>query len=121
MPDLAYREVYEMNEVEARKRLVQTYLETGSIAETARQWHTSRRVVRRYQQEGEMGLRSRSRRPHTMPRRTDPALEAKVIALRRRHGYGRKRLSYLLRREGIDLSEHTIRHSYQWTALEGRS
>ena len=114
MPDLAYREVYEMNEIEARKRLVQTYLETGSIAETARQWHTSRQVVRkwvrRYQQEGEMGLRSRSRRPHTMPRRTDPALEAKVIALRRRYGYGRKRLSYLLRQEGIDLSEHTIRH-----------
>ncbi len=114
MPDLAYGEVYRMNKLEARKRLVQTYLETGSIAETARQWHTSRQVVRkwvrRYAQEGEAGLQDRSRRPHTMPRRTDPALEAKVMALRRKYGYGRKRLAFLLRREGIALSEHTIRH-----------
>lgn len=101
MHDLAYLEVYEMNEVEARKRLIQTYLETGSVSETARRWHTSRQVVRkwvrRHEQEGEAGVRSRSRRPHTMPRRTDPALERKVKELRERYGYGRKRLSYLLR------------------------
>ena len=36
MADLAYREVYAMDRVEARKRLVQTYRETGSISQTAR-------------------------------------------------------------------------------------
>jgi len=114
MPDMAYKEVYKMNKVETRRLLVQTYHETGSISETARRWHTSRQVVRkwvrRYQQEGEAGLRSRPRRPHTMPRRTDAALEAKVLALRREYGYGRKRLSHLLQQDGIPLSEHTIRH-----------
>jgi transposase-like protein len=38
----------------------QTYRETGSIRKTARRWHTTRQVVRRwvrrYQAEGEAGL-----------------------------------------------------------------
>jgi transposase len=48
MADLAYREVYAMNPVEARHHLVRTYQETGSIRETARRWHTSRQVVRKW-------------------------------------------------------------------------
>jgi len=32
MADMAYREVYTMNPVEARKRLIQTFRETSSIA-----------------------------------------------------------------------------------------
>lgn len=47
MPELAYQEVYAMNAVEARKRLIQTYLETQSIAATARLWRPSRQVVRK--------------------------------------------------------------------------
>ena len=42
MADLAYKEVYAMDCIEARKHLVQTYRETGSISQTARLWHTSR-------------------------------------------------------------------------------
>ena len=114
MAELSYREVYEMNEVEARRHLVECYQETGSIAETARRWHTSRQVVRkwvrRYEQEGEEGLRSRSRKPHRMPRRTEAEVEEKVWGLWQRYRYGRRRLAALLRREGIELSEHTIRH-----------
>ena len=48
MAELAYREVYAMNRVEARKRLLRTVQETGSIRQTARLWHTSRQVVRKW-------------------------------------------------------------------------
>jgi len=48
MAELAYREVYAMNWIEARLRLVTTYQQTGSIRETARRWHTSQQVVRKW-------------------------------------------------------------------------
>ncbi|MGQ9494066.1 MAG: hypothetical protein ACUVR2_09925 [Anaerolineae bacterium] len=47
MADLAYREVYAMNRVQARQLLLQTYEQTKSIRATARLWHTSRQVVRK--------------------------------------------------------------------------
>jgi hypothetical protein len=47
MAELAYREIYAMNAVEARERLVRSYQELGSISATARLWHTSRQVVRK--------------------------------------------------------------------------
>jgi hypothetical protein len=39
MADVAHREVYVMNAMEARKRLIQTYRETRSSRATARRWH----------------------------------------------------------------------------------
>ena len=115
MADLAYGEVYAMNPVKARKRLVQTYQETGSIRKTASLWGTSRRIVRKWvrraEEEGEEGLRDRSRRPRHSPRRTDPETEALVVQARRETGYGRLRLSwYLKQRHGLELSPYTIRH-----------
>jgi transposase len=107
--------MYRMNRSEARRQLVQTYQRTGSLAQTARLWQTSRAVVRtwvrRFQAEGEAGLQDRSRRPHSCPRRTDPALEQQVVSLRKATGYGRQRLSReLWHRSGLALSPNTIRH-----------
>jgi transposase len=48
MADLGYMEVHAMNRIEARLRVVTTYHETGSIRETARRWHTSRQVGRKW-------------------------------------------------------------------------
>ncbi len=114
MPDLAYRELYAMNRKEARRRLVQTYLEAGSIRKTARLWGTSRQVVRkwvrRYQAEGEAGLEDRSRRPHHSPRQTPPEVEQQVIAAWQKTRFGRHRLAWYLARQGLHLSPHTIRH-----------
>jgi DNA invertase Pin-like site-specific DNA recombinase len=74
MASLAYRRLYEMNKVEARKELIKTYQETGSISATARLWNTSRQVVRkwvrRYQAQKEEGLKDKSRRPLHSPRQT---------------------------------------------------
>ncbi len=113
--ELSYQEVYTMNKAHARYQLVQTYLQTGSLAQTARLWQTSRAVVRkwvrRFQQEGEAGLADRRRRPHSCPRHTAPAVEQQVVQLRKATGYGRQRLSRILwHREGLALSPNTIRH-----------
>ena len=114
MADLAYREVYAMNRVEARYHLILTYQETGSIRETARRWHTSRQVVRkwvhRFQEQGMASLRDRSRRPTHSPRHTSPEIEQRVWQAWQQTHYGRKRLALYLRAQGLTLSAHTIRH-----------
>ena len=50
--------------------------ELGVSRQTAYRW------VRRYAAEGEAGLLDRSSRPHRCPRRTNPAREAEILALR---------------------------------------
>jgi putative transposase len=114
MADMAYREIHAMNPVEARKRLIRTYRETGSVSKTARLWHTSRQVVRkwlrRFEEEGEEGLKDRSRRPLHCPRQTSPEIEQRVREARRATKYGRDRLSLYLQRGGLAISPYTIRH-----------
>jgi putative transposase len=103
-----------MKPVEARKRLIQTYRQTGSISETARRWHTSRLLVRkwvrRFEAEGEAGLQDRSRRPQHCPRQTPPEIESQVREAREATRYGRERLALYLRSLGLHASPHTIRH-----------
>ena len=54
------------------------------------------------------GLQERSRRPRHSPRRTPAGVEHRVVELRRRHGWGGKKLQVLLEREGIHLSVSTV-------------
>ncbi|MEM3658250.1 MAG: helix-turn-helix domain-containing protein [Candidatus Hadarchaeum sp.] len=114
-----------MNPEGTRRKLVETYMRTGSISQTAHLWGTSRALVRkwvrRYQEEGLAGLRDCSRRPRRSPRRTPPEVEAKVYAARKRTGYGRKRLAwYLWREEGLALSPHTLHHILRRQGFLGR-
>jgi len=114
MPALAYGRVFAMSDVGARRLLIEAYDETGSLSETARRWQTSRQVVRkwvrRYREEGEAGLESRSHRPHCSPRRTAPEVEQQVMEAWEKTKYGRHRLAIFLRHHGLELSPHTIRH-----------
>jgi len=65
---------------------------------------TLRKWLRRYEQEGEVGLRARSRRPHNGERR-----EALILALRRERRLGVKRLRNELQRlHEVRLSAATI-------------
>lgn len=117
MAELAYWQVYTMNRFEARRRLVQTYQQTGSIRKTAHMWRTSRQVVRkwvrRFEQEGEAGLHDRSRRPHHCPHQTPEAVEQQVLKAREATGYGRERLALYLEKKGVAISPHTIRHIFR--------
>lgn len=46
--DVSYREAYRMTRVEARRRMAETFTATRSVSHTARRWHTSRSVVRKW-------------------------------------------------------------------------
>ena len=65
---------------------------------------------KRYQTHGLRGLRSRSRRPRRCPRkRRGPELRRRLIQLRQEHpGWGRQKLTVLLKREGYAVSASTV-------------
>jgi transposase len=110
-----YATIYAMKGdiVKLRLKMVKTAQEVG-ISKTAELFKTSRNTVRkwlkRYLQYAEEGLKDRSRRPKRIPNKTDEKIVERVIELRKQTGYGPKRISWLLKKEGIDLSPHTIRH-----------
>lgn len=67
----------------------------GISRPTGYQW------VARYRAEGEAGLAERPRRPRASPRRTDAAVEARVVALRDEHPrWGGRKLERALRDRG---------------------
>ncbi len=124
--ELSYQEAYSMTRVEARHRLVQTYTATGSIAATARDWHTSRAVVRkwvrRFRTKGLGGLADASRRPHRCPNQTKTSIQELVNELRDDTGYGRKRLAWLLwTSHRVCLSPDTVRHVLRRLGHTGRT
>lgn len=61
--------------------------EMGVSRATAYKW------VRRYRAEGGAGLADRSSRPHRSPTRTEPAVEAAIVALRRDRRLGPARIA----------------------------
>jgi putative transposase len=112
--ELTYQEVYPMNPVQARKRIIHIYQQTQNYCETARRCHTSpqlvRKWVKRYQQYGEQGLHDLPKTPKRQPRKTDPDIEQRVRQRHQKTHYGRQRLARHLAQHGIHLSPNTIRH-----------
>jgi putative transposase len=112
--ELTYQEVYPMNPIQARKRIVHIYQQTQNYCETARRCHTSPQLVRKWvqrsQQDGEQGLHDLPKTPKRQPRKTDPDIEQRVLQLHQKTHYGRQRLARHLAQQGIHLSPHTIRH-----------
>jgi transposase InsO family protein len=78
--------------VYARQLMVQRHRAGWPQARIAEQLGVSRATVskwiNRYRAEGEAGLEDRSSRPHTTPTRTDPLVEAQILALREREHRG---------------------------------
>jgi len=109
--EITYAELRKLNPAAARQKALEVYQHLRSIRATARALATTRNVVRkalrRFRDGGPAGLTDRSRRPHRSPRQTSPALEALVVAARRRHGYGPLRLH---RDARVPLSPWTIRN-----------
>jgi putative transposase len=95
----------ERSPVDERLQLAQEY-ESGlfSMTELAAQYGVSRKTgyewVERYRTEGVGGMVDRSRRPHTSPQATDPALVKAIVAQRKRHPrWGATKLLAVLHRE----------------------
>jgi transposase InsO family protein len=103
--------------VHGRRLLVCRVREQGMpVAHVARAMGISRqcahRWVARFEAEGDAGLVDRSSRPHRMPTRTGPEVEAIVLAARRQHrrgpdwlgpelGVPARTVSRILRRHGV--------------------
>jgi transposase len=82
---------------------------TGNVAATCRYFGISRpcfyRWLRRYEEEGEEGLRERSRRPLTSPRATQSEVVGKIIYLRKHYHQGPQKIwMYLKRYHDVDIS-----------------
>jgi len=86
---------------------------TRSFKQLCRDYGISRQTgymwLRRWQEEGSVvALQDRSRRPKTISNQTDPSIVARVIELRKQHGWGAKKLYVLLLQEGVTVSISTI-------------
>ncbi|MBS3764200.1 MAG: transposase [Planctomycetes bacterium] len=80
---------------EIRLRLAQDALKLG-VRPTARKWECARNTVKRwkkrYQKEGREGLRERSHAPKSCPHKISQELEEEIVRLRKRSGFGARRL-----------------------------
>lgn len=102
--------------VHGRRLIVQRHQAGWPQAHIAAAMGVSRKCVRawidRYASEGEVGLETRSSRPHTTPTRTSDEVEQKVLAARAKHrdgpdvlsakvGVPARTVSRILRRHGV--------------------
>src|SRR5260370_363821 len=93
-----------------KERMATLCQEFGVSRPTGYRWR------RRFEQAGSvMAVVERNRRPQHSPAHTEPCKEDRVVALRRGHGWGAKKLEVLLREEGQPLTGITINRS-----LKGR-
>ncbi len=66
-------------------------------------------------------LEERSRRPHGSPRKTADGVEEKVVALRRRTGWGARKLQVLLSQQGYGVPVSTINRILKRRGLVGQA
>jgi len=82
---LTYREIVKENPELARRKLIEIYKLTGNISETARRCGASRKtvrkIVRRYEEMGEEGLKNFKRAPKRVHNRTPKEIEDRVVEL----------------------------------------
>lgn len=99
---------------EERVRFVVEVLQgKESMSGLCRRFGVSRKTgykwLHRYEEAGSLsGLTELSRAPRCSPRQTPAGIEARVVAIRERWGWGSRKLKRLLEREGIHLARSTI-------------
>jgi transposase InsO family protein len=88
--------------VDAGRPICHVAAEAGIARRTLGYWHA------RWVAEGEEGLVDRSSRPHRSPNQTDPQVEARVCAMRRKLKLGPVQLVGRLAEEGLNVPASTI-------------
>ena len=86
---------------------------THNVAKTCRYYGIGRTAyyewLKRYEEEGEKGLRDKSRRPHNSPMATPVEIVAKVVYLRQTYHFGPLRIKmYLERYHGLIVNKSSI-------------
>lgn len=85
----------------------------ANFSELCRRFGISRKTGykwrQRYQERGLSGLQDRSRRPQHSPRRSQPRLEQRVLAVRDEYGWGARKIKTCLERTGCTrLAKSTV-------------
>jgi transposase InsO family protein len=97
----------EQTEMSLKAEFVRLAAEPGcNLSALCRRFGISRptgyALLNRYRAEGPAGFAPRSTRPHASPRRTDPALEAAVVAIRDAHPrWGGRKIERVLQNQGL--------------------
>lgn len=110
---LDYKELRGISPKAARRAILQVLKSTkGNVAETARLLHTTRRTIYKALGKDKTGdLDDLSTAPKSVPNRTAPDIEDKVIEIKKKTRYGPIRIAdELLEQHAITLSTHTIRN-----------
>ena len=100
--------------IQARKKWLALYKETGSVSITCRRCGIARstlyRWIKRYKLTGFPGLSDKSQRPHKFGnQKTTDDLEKTVLKIREKYNWGSQRISnHLNRTHGISISSMTI-------------
>ena len=97
----------ELGLVEQRYKAVCEVLDGATVVDVARRNGVARQTVhdwlRAYAAKGLAGLADRSSRPQSCPHQMAPAVEARILELRRAHpGWGPRTIGHRLGREGPD-------------------
>ncbi len=98
----------EMSVTEQRYKAVLAVIADGrTVSEVASEWgvcrQTMHRWLARYEGDGLEGLGNRSSRPAHCPHQTPPAVEVRVLEMRRSHPYwGARRIAFELARKGVE-------------------
>ncbi len=84
---MAWKETNVMSE---RKRFIEQVVHPGrNFSQLCKEYGISRKTgykwLRRYQEEGVLGLENRSKRPYHSPKRTAPEIEQAVLGIRNKH------------------------------------
>jgi putative transposase len=83
-----------------------------TVAELCERFRVSRptgyKWLQRFEEEGPPGLEDRSRRPLTSPTKTPDEIEALIVALREKFGWGPKKLVDLLRRRHPEVKRPSV-------------
>lgn len=93
--------------------VVRARAEEGSLSRLCEKFGISRPTgylwLRRYEEAGSVrALGEKSRRPHVSPQKTKESLEEAVVDLRKKYGWGARKLARLLAREGHELPAITV-------------
>ena len=109
----SYMELYRMTDKKSipqlRMKFIRAYNQGVSVSEIARRFNTSRNVinkwVKRCEHSGSDALSDKSRKPKHSPNKTDESIQQKILELRAKTSWGRKRLS-----KALGINQWTVRN-----------
>ena len=96
----------EVSTVELRKTFVKLLAaDKANMSELCRRFGVSRKtgykLLERYQELGDEGLEDQSKRPKTIPKQTAEDVESQIVAIRKEHFWGGRKIHAYLLQQGL--------------------